>query len=125
MKYDLDIYYSSQNEPYEKHSGYIIDEPTLFCMAFSTDEYTFEIKRENDKVSVLRKGEQSYCITLSSNPTSFSLKTPFGAFVYSTQLKSFDVEKKPNAYSLTLVYMLTDSSGHTQENILKMKGRIK
>ena len=125
MKYVLDIYYSSQNEPYEKHNGYVIDEPTLFCMAFSTDEYTFEIKRENGKVSVERKGEQSYCIALSKTPTSFSLKTPFGSLVYSTQLKSFDVEKKDNSYSLTLVYLLVDNSGHAQENILKMKGRIK
>jgi hypothetical protein len=124
MKYDIDIHYSTQNEPYEKHSGYIIDEPNLFCVAFSTDEYEFEVRKQNGKVTVSRKGEQSYSITLSSTPSTFFLKTPFGSLSYTTKLKNFVVERKPNSYSVTLEYTLSDSSGHSQENILKMKGRI-
>lgn len=124
MKYITDIYYSFQNEAYEKHSGFIIDEPTCFCMAFSTNEYTFEIKKENDKVYVNRKGEQSYSIVLSSSPSTFVISTPYGSLSYTTQLLSCDIEKKPNSFALTLVYSLCDSSGFTQETTLKMRGKI-
>ena len=124
MKYETDIYYSSQNEPYEKLRGYVVDEPDFFCMGFFGEDYTFEVKSENGKVSVSRKGEQSYDITLSALPSVFSLSTPFGSLCYTTTLKDFSLEKKPNAYSLTLVYSLVDNSGHSQDNVLKMKGRV-
>lgn len=124
MKYDSDIYYSFQNQAYEKNKGYIIDEPHLFCIGFNADGYSFEIKKQNDKVIVERKGEQSYSITLTDKPTSFAISTPYGALTYSARVKSCDIEKKANSFALTLCYSLTDSSGFTQDTTLKMRGKI-
>ena len=124
MKYITDIYYSFQNQAYEKNKGYIVDEPNLFCMAFNTGEYSFEIKKQNDIVTIERKGEQSYCIALSNQPTSFVISTPYGALSYSTSLISCDIEKKANSFALTLSYSLTDSSGFSQNTTLKMRGKI-
>ena len=124
MKYISDVYYSFQNQAYEKNKGYIIDEPHLFCMGFNADGYSFEIKKQNDLVIVERKGEQSYSITLTKEPTSFAISTPYGALTYSTCIKSCDIEKKANSFALTLCYSLTDSSGFTQDTTLKMRGKI-
>ena len=125
MRYDTDIYYSSQNEPYEKVRGYVVDEDFTFRIGFSAQEYGFEVKNENGKVTVSRKGEQAYEICLTKTPSSFALKTPYGNLVYQTRLISFALEKKPNSYMLTLKYSLTDNSGHSQENVLKLRGMIK
>jgi hypothetical protein len=125
MRYDTDIYYSSQNEPYEKARGYVVDEDSTFRIGFSAQEYGFEVKNENGKVWVIRKGEQAYEICLAKTPSSFTLKTPYGNLVYQTRLISFALDKKPNSYMLTLKYSLTDNSGHSQENVLKLRGMIK
>ena len=125
MRYDTDIYYSSQNEPYEKARGYVIDEGSTFRIGFSAQEYGFEVKNENGKGTVARKGEQAYEIYLTKTPSSFTLKTPYGNLVYHTRLLSYSLEKKPNSYMLTLKYSLTDNSGHSQENVLKLRGMIK
>ncbi|MBE5732492.1 MAG: DUF1934 family protein [Clostridiales bacterium] len=125
MKYITDIYYSSQNEPYEKASGYIVDEGSIFRIGFTTLEYGFEVKNDNGKISVIRTGEQAYTINLSKTPSTFNLTTPYGILSYKTQLISFSNEKKNSSCSITLVYSLTDNTNHTQKNTLKLRGMIK
>lgn len=125
MEYTTDIYYSTQGEPYEKAKGYVIDNGAVFRIGFSCEEYGFEIKNDNGKISVIRTGEQAYTILLTSLPVAFSISTPYGSLRYQTQLLSYSCEKKPNAYVVALCYSLTDSSGHTQKNELKLRGLIK
>ena len=125
MKHITDIYYSSQNEPYEKATGYIVDDGAIFRIGFTTLDYGFEIKNDNGKISVIRTGEQAYTINLSKTPTTFNLTTPYGTLSYKTKLISFLSEKKNSSYSITLVYSLTDNTNHTQQNTLKLRGMIK
>lgn len=125
MRYDTDIYYSTQGNPYEKASGYVVDEGTVFRIGFSCEEYGFEVKNDNGKISVIRTGEQAYTIPLTSLPSAFFINTPYGSLRYETKLLSYSCEKKTNSYTVSLSYMLTDSSGHSQKNTLKLRGMIK
>ncbi len=125
MKYIADIYYSSQNEPYEKATGYIVDEGALLRIGFSTSDYGFEVKNDNGNICVIRTGEQAYTINLTHTPTTFNLVTPYGVLSYQTKLISFSSEIKKSSYFVTLVYSLTDNTNHTQQNTLKLRGMIK
>ena len=125
MKFNADIYYSSQNQAYEKAKGYVIDDGARFCIGFNEKDYGFEIKNNDGNISVVRSGEQSYSIFLTRELTDFTISTPYGSLRYKARLLSYNVDKKTNSYSVSLSYLLIDSSGHEQKNELKLRGMIK